>query len=451
MNFNTLEFFVFLTVFGLIYFPFSHIPLVRALLLLLGGLLFLGAASLEAALVFLGVTLASYLIARVIEKSDRKTLWLGVGVVVHCLAIAFFRWRRLAEGSVFPLGLSFYSFVCMGYLVELSRGKVARLSLREYLSALAFFPSVAAGPISALSDLSKKIANPDRFRFSSDFSEALVLIANGLMKKALAEFLWQASRGHPMLIEEAPTRMAWIKLGLFMARFYADFSGYSDIARGLALIFGVRLPENFLRPFFATTLSDYWNRWHVSLTTWIRAYVFLPILFALPRVGVVSTIRADKARASLATFFTMMIFALWHDLTTPFLFYGVFMGLLLAAELWWVPWKEEKIPSGVRRVILLFVIANGFVFYMFPDWPSVCRQFSSMYSLAGWGKGSIGFSYLILLLVSLPGIHLLDWWLARRHYFRDQLVSAMLFGIFVLGIHYFIMGLSGIPFVYFQF
>jgi len=224
-------------------------------------------------------------------------------------------------GWVFPLGLSFYTFQSLTYTLDLYRrdGEATR-SLLTYLSAVTFFPTLQAGPITRVSDLIRQFSENRRLD-RVEGGRAFFLIALGLLKKALiADYLADALVNRvfdtPKLYSGAEVLIAVYAYSL---QLYYDFSGYTDIARGVGQLLGINLPVNFNRPYSATNLTDFWRRWHISFSNWLRDYLY----FALPGAR-------TRVMPYLNLVITMLLGGLWHGLTWTFAIWGLLHGAALA-------------------------------------------------------------------------------------------------------------------------
>jgi alginate O-acetyltransferase complex protein AlgI len=224
-------------------------------------------------------------------------------------------------GWVFPLGLSFYTFQSLTYTLDLYRrdGQGTR-SLLAYLSAVTFFPTLQAGPITRVSDLIQQFSEKHRLD-RVEGGRAFFLIALGLLKKALiadylADTLVNRVFDTPKLYSGAEVLIAVYAYSL---QLYYDFSGYTDIARGVGQLLGIRLPINFDRPYSATNLTDFWRRWHISFSNWLRDYLY----FALPGAR-------TRVMPYLNLLITMLLGGLWHGLTWTFAIWGLLHGAALA-------------------------------------------------------------------------------------------------------------------------
>jgi alginate O-acetyltransferase complex protein AlgI len=247
-----------------------------------------------------------------------RRLLVGVSIAANVTLL----WASRHAGWAFPLGLSFYTFQSLTYTLDLYRrdGEGTR-NLLAYLSAVSFFPTLQAGPITRVSELIKQFARqPHLDRVEG--GRAFFLIAMGLLKKALiadylAENLVNRVFDTPKLYSGAEVLLAVYAYSL---QLYYDFSGYTDIARGAAQLLGIRLPINFDRPYTATNLADFWRRWHISFSSWLRDYLY----FALPG-------KRTKVMPYLNLVITMVLGGLWHGLTWTFAIWGLLHGTALAA------------------------------------------------------------------------------------------------------------------------
>ena len=221
-----------------------------------------------------------------------------------------------------PVGISFYTFQSIAYAVDIYRGKtqpVDRLLL--FAAFISFFPQLVAGPIERSQHLLPQLRDPPRFEFRF-IQEGLVLLLVGFFKKIfvanhcamVADYFFKGS---------GQTSAGWVVLGTlaFAFQIYGDFSGYTDIARGSARMFGVRLSQNFRFPYFAKGPSDFWNRWHVSLSTWIRDYLYIPL----------GGNRGTPGQTIRNLYLSMLLAGLWHGAAWNFVLWGAFHATVLAA------------------------------------------------------------------------------------------------------------------------
>ena len=234
---------------------------------------------------------------------------------------------------VLPVGISFFTFQALSYVIDVYRGKVAATNLLQFAVYLAFFPQLVAGPIVRASEFLPQLErrlNPREI----DFTRAAVLIASGLFKKVvIASYMADA------LVDDVfafPERFsgAEILLGVYgyAIQIYADFSGYTDIAIGVALLLGFRFPENFNQPYRAASIADFWRRWHMTLSRWLRDYLYIPL----------GGNRGGKAKRDRNLFLTMLLGGLWHGAAWPFVIWGAYQGGGLMAERRLGEWRDRK-------------------------------------------------------------------------------------------------------------
>jgi alginate O-acetyltransferase complex protein AlgI len=302
----------------------------RPLLLLFASYGFYLTWSPAAAAILAVLTVATFGIALAVEKSlsrGSSATALGLGSVLLLTGyLAAFKIALLTPthgiaGLVMPLGISYYSFKLISYVLEVHRGNLpAEKNLIDFAAYVAFFPQIVAGPIQRPGDFFKQLpASP------VSASRAVARIGWGLAKKLIvADNLAPAVSyvyAHVFDLHGAPL---WMGFYLFPLQLYADFSGLTDIAIGAGQLFGITGPENFNRPFTASSISDFWRRWHMSLTNWLVDYVFLPLRMATRGIGTLGLI--------LSITINMVAIGLWHGLTAGYLVFGVLNAAYLVGD-----------------------------------------------------------------------------------------------------------------------
>ena len=286
--------------------------------------------------------LLSHAIARARSERTRRA-WLVLTVIMNLGVLGYFKYARFgleaAQGALgalgvelpvpalsiaLPVGISFFTFESMSYVIDVYRKELPpHDSYLEYLTFVAFFPHLVAGPIVRPRDLLPQLARPPRWD-EGEGSLALLLIATGLFKKlAIADYL-----GLNLVdrVFDAPTQYSalecYVAVVGYAVQIYTDFSGYTDIAIGSAALLGVRFPPNFAAPYQAHDLVDFWRRWHISLSTWLRDYLYIPL--------------GGNRRGSLRTYLnllaTMLLGGLWHGPKWTFVVWGGLHGVALAGN-----------------------------------------------------------------------------------------------------------------------
>ncbi len=225
-------------------------------------------------------------------------------------------------GWILPIGISFYTFQTIGYVVDVYRGEIkARTNVVDYLLFVSFFPQLVAGPIGRASKLLPMVENPRTFAWSALRSGVTLACWGGFKKVVIADSIAPYVDKTYMLVEPAGP-LLWVATAGFMLQIFADFSGYTDIARGVARCFGFELAENFREPFLAATTPEFWQRWHMSLSTWIRDYLLGPL------VGNGAVSRWRFAAATLTAF---VVIGFWHGPRWNFILFGAWQGVWVVA------------------------------------------------------------------------------------------------------------------------
>lgn len=322
-------------------------------LCLTGGVFYYGFASAWLALLLL-IILLDYGLALKIERrpAGRRRGWLTAAVTLNIGVLAFFKLGPLTAAAeaaaarflglrgpeaawAMPLGLSFFIFTSVGYLVEVKRGRIPAERHPGYLAAyLLYFPKLAQGPIERPQDFLPQL-HRGRPLAAGEAAEGLRLILMGCFKKTvIADRLGlyvNVVFGNEPLHNGSSLLLAVV---LYAFQIYADFSAYTDLARGLSLLLGLRLSPNFRQPYLAVSIKDFWSRWHMTLSTWLRDYLFLPLSFAvsrrLPRPRYLG-LAAERWIYAAATAATFLVAGAWHGEGWGFIVWGLLFGAYLIA------------------------------------------------------------------------------------------------------------------------
>lgn len=311
-----------------------------------GSLLLLTLLSWRATLAFLALTLLVYLIGRSLmrrNQSDRwRTVLLSIGIMLPVLYLCTFKYlpeysppirsllRMMASGELLlPIGISYFTFKFLHYVIEARRGTLPPHDWWDFLAYASLFSIFSAGPIERFTNLQPQLQTPAFVR--DDFAYGLQRIFFGTVKKILiADFVLTALLGHVAIAKEspaaAPLRTQAIYLWCRFLYVYFDFSGYSDLAIGTSRLFGLTIIENFAWPLLAKNMSEFWRRWHISLSSWCRDYIYFPVL---------GTTRNPK----LAVYTSMVILGYWHGANPKWICWGVWHASGLAV---WQSWQTFK-------------------------------------------------------------------------------------------------------------
>ena len=335
----------------------------RNILLLGASLLFYcfgGLAGLAILLVSAGI---NYLFAKLIARGGK--LLLGIAVAGNLALLIAYKYLNFFLQDVFgfqtelsliaPLGISFFTFKSISYLVDIYRKKTGHGSFWQFLLYISFFPQVTAGPITRFDDFQKALAQPDT-SFDA-FAQGLRRFVIGLSKKLLLAAALGAAADRVFALDGGAlsSASAWVGAVSYLLQIYFDFSGYSDMAIGLGLAFGLTTPENFRYPYIAPTVGDFWRRWHISLSSWFRDYLYIPL----------GGNRKGKIRTALNKVIVFTLCGIWHGSAWTFLVWGLWHGLFAAIESL-LPVKKwtSCIPGRiVGHIYTLLVVMLGFVMF----------------------------------------------------------------------------------------
>ncbi len=377
-------------------------PAWRKLLLLLASYGMYATFDMRFVFVLLGITSATYLLGRVIPGHPHPRRWMAAGILINLGALAYFKYTGFFLANVeglfrgmgvtppasiqilLPLGLSFYTFQAVAYLIEVSRKKLEPAgNVVDFGLYLAFFPKLIAGPFVRPADFFKQTADPPRSLSRPEIQSSFLLLLSGLFKKvviadsiaALADISFRAAASPEAAGFPAPLYIGGFYL--YAVQIYADFSGYTDIARGSAGLLGISLPENFRAPYFSVSPGDFWNRWHITLSQWFREYLFFP----LTRWGMTAAGRRfPRLIQTGATMITMTLVGLWHGAAWTFILWGVWHGILVSLDrlIGYVPrqWWEKLLAA----VVTFHLVGIGWVLFRASSIPEAGKFLAGMVS-----------------------------------------------------------------------
>ncbi len=344
MNFLSL---VFIGALPIILVLYNFIPKsLRPLLLLLASWGFYLYGSPESFWVLISITIISYAFGRFLDKVHNK-LFLGIGIALIICFLIVFKYSGL--GLVLPIGISFYTFQTISYLIDVYRGQCkAEKNLFEYSLFVAFFPQLVAGPIERPGNLLPQLKKCPNVT-NDNLKEAALLLATGYYKKVvIADFI--APLADYCFDSPTVSDGPLVLLGsvLFSMQIYADFSGYSDIARGCAKLFGIDLSPNFDHPYLTGNLRDFWRRWHMTLTRWFTDYIYIPL----------GGNRKGKLRSVINTLIVFVLSGIWHGAGLGFITWGLGHGLIILFEDIPVVKKLLKKLPSIAAIALNFIIVD---------------------------------------------------------------------------------------------
>jgi len=432
---------------------------------------------------FCGLLLISsvidYAVGRRIVSASNKPLakrWLILSMTSNLAMLGFFKYFDLGAETVnwlasqlgaddplvpmlhlvLPVGISFYTFQTMSYSIDLyhGRAKVAQ-DWWSFACYVALFPQLVAGPIVRYHELAEQMVY--RTHTLDKMSRGAALFIIGLAKKILLADgvapLTSLAFGNtsPGFVD------AWTGVLAYTMQIYFDFSGYSDMAVGLGLMFGFRFPVNFNSPYKAESITDFWRRWHISLSSWLRDYLYIPL--GGSRIG--------ASRTYVNLFLVMLLGGLWHGASWTFMIWGGYHGILLA----WERMRRDHITvvGSWSRIRTFLLVCFGWVVFRAASVEQAADIWAGLFGLGGWGSlnhwsGSLPLSVVLSLLVVITGI---SWWAPNSWVlirpieeeapplFGSTITTALfriliLAGIFLLTVAVMLINTSS-PFLYFQF
>jgi alginate O-acetyltransferase complex protein AlgI len=366
------------------------------------GLVFYAYAYPPYLLLIIALAAATYMLAKVIVTARRRermnsAKWaLAAGVTASVAVLGFFKYSTLfvqtvdqlsrgklalaAPHLIVPLAISFFTFEFVHYLVDVYLGKIDDFSIRDFATFAFFYPTLVAGPIKRFQNFAPQIGHTrtlnQLFIAANVFRVILGLAKKSIIADSMTPFV------QPLLTPGAPYHIAdyWIAMLAYTAKIYFDFTGYSDIAIGMAALLGFQILENFDRPYWSANISQFWRRWHISLSSWIRDYVFIPL--------------GGSQRGTLVTFFNltfvMAVAGLWHGASWHFVAWGLWHGGGLAIHRAWSAtaggraWlKNGGTVVHAASVFATFAfVAFGWILFAAPSFDAAWNVVRGMFTLA---------------------------------------------------------------------
>ncbi len=390
--------------------------------------------------------LAGYFMNR--QRRGIAKIFVGLSVVINLSLLALFKY---AGKYALPIGISFYTFQSMSYTIDVYRGKAkAEKNPINFGAYISLFPQLIAGPIVRYSDIAKQLrqrtVQMERIRYG------IVRFACGLGKKVLianqAGEIFAAVTGYHA--SGMTTLSAWFGILAFMFQIYFDFSGYSDMAIGLMAIFGFEIPENFDHPYESKSITEFWRRWHISLGSWFKEYVYIPLGGSKKGMG----------RTFFNIFVVWFLTGLWHGASVNFVLWGLYFCFFLIMEKTWLLKALQKLPRAVSHIYALLVIYFGWLLFA---WEDIHGHRVYLKAMAGIGSGGLISRESLYLLVSNVGLLFimvvgctsLPKRLVTKCMKKDGIVTSLCMSIYVAGIlllsiAYLVNGTYN-PFLYFRF
>ena len=373
MLFSSLNFiFVFFPLFLLIYYlvPFK----LKNIVLLIFSLIFYAWGEPKYIILLIIITLLDYICGIIIDKYKNnnkiKKIIMVFCVVSNLLFLIFFKYTNFIIDNInglglhvktldiaLPLGISFYIFQTMSYIIDLYKDKVpTEKNFFNFLTYVSMFPQLVAGPIVRYEDVAKELKSR-KIDFDS-FAQGLFLFLTGLFEKVLIAN--NVGYLHSLIVKDISNISlftAWLGIISFALQIYFDFNGYSTMAIGMGKMLGFNYPKNFNYPYIAMSITDFWRRWHITLSSWFRDYVYIPL----------GGNRVKKYRWLINIMIVWILTGIWHGASWNFVIWGVYFGIILILEKLFVGKIIDKLPGFFKHVYALFLILIGWLIFFCDD------------------------------------------------------------------------------------
>ena len=327
------------------------------------------------------------------EKRDNARamkMSLMFGVVMNLLILGFFKYYGLLMDTInailpidipyrvlaLPIGISFYTFQAMSYLIDVYRKEVKpQENILYFALYISMFPQLIAGPIVRYIDIEEQLK--ERSINSTKFGEGAMYFIRGLAKKVVLANTFGSvyEQVAAMQMGSFSTLTAWVGAIAYAFQIYFDFGGYSDMAIGLGKMFGFEFLPNFNYPYISKSITDFWRRWHISLSTWFREYVYIPL----------GGNRCTPSRHILNLLIVWMLTGLWHGAQWNFMFWGLYYGVILILEKYLWGSKIEKLPSAVQHIYAFVLVLFGWVFFFSPTLGYAGQYLKVMFGIGAKG------------------------------------------------------------------
>ncbi len=360
-------------------------------------------------------TIFNYFIGLGIDASDqnqkKKKEILTFGIVVNIAALVVFKYTNFLIDIInsaipfnlpttkitLPIGISFYTFQAISYIVDVYRKTVkAQKKYIDFGTYVALFPQLIAGPIVRYNSIDEQLSK--RRETIEGFTSGVKCFMAGLAKKVLLAnnigVLWESISSTPT--NELSVLSSWLGIMAYALQIYFDFSGYSDMAIGLGKMFGFKFDKNFDYPYISKSITEFWRRWHISLSTWFKEYVYIPL----------GGNKVNKARLYLNLLIVWTLTGVWHGAGVNFVAWGLYYALILIFEKSFLHKILDKLPKFIRVIYSLVLVLIGWVFFASADMTSAVGYLKVMFGADGVGAYNGMFmyylrSYAVLMVVSV--------------------------------------------------
>lgn len=407
----------------------------------------------------IGFNYMSGLVLGELEDPHLRKRQLIFAVAVNLLLLGFFKYAGFLVSMInailplkiefrslaLPVGISFYTFQALSYVIDVYRKKVKpQENLLNFAVYITMFPQLVAGPIVKYSDIELQLSNRriSRAKFGQGIERLLfglskkVLLANnlGLLYETI-----QASGSRSIMT-------SWLGIFAYTLQIYFDFSGYSDMAIGMGKMLGFTFPENFNFPYISDSITEFWRRWHMTLSGWFREYVYIPL----------GGNRVSKPRHILNLLIVWVLTGFWHGVAWNFILWGLYYGILLILEKYIFAPLLKKLPKAARHIYTMLLVMFGWVLFSNTDFGSMRTYVGTLFGIGTKGFLDLAFFYyirnnlIILIMGVLCATPLIRNYIVRCSRKKPEVTSAVLLLLGILSIAFLVYGTYN-PFLYFRF
>lgn len=461
MVFSSLPFlFFFMPLFFLLYYLF---PLrAKNIILLIFSLIFYAWGEPIYIILMIITSFINYLAGRLMEKHPKqRKLWMILSISISLGLLGVYKYGNFIIDNInhllslsipsldlaLPIGISFYTFQAISYIIDLYRKEVpCEKSFLCFMTYISMFPQLIAGPIVRYQTIQEELKTR-KINFSL-YQEGLLRFIRGLAKKVLLAnnigVLWNMVQ-----MESSPSViLSWLGIAAFAFQIYFDFSGYSDMGIGMGLMLGFHFNENFNYPYISKSITEFWRRWHMSLSTFFKDYVYIPL----------GGNRCSKIKHIRNILIVWILTGVWHGASWNFILWGLYYGIILLLEKFVFSKWLEKLPNGIKHLYAIILILIGWTIFAFDDINQVFIYLKNMFFLRGIPLFNMETMYLlknffILLLISfLAAIPLFNFWKTLKipKTIKNLCLFIFYLFLFIASIAYLVDSTYN-PFLYFRF
>ena len=461
MLFSSLTFLLAFLPLVLVLYYVNNNRVYRNIILLISSLIFYSWGEPRTIIIMIITIIVNYVMAIMIEEKEKYRKLLFIVTCIFNIGILFFfkyfnffvndvlMLKNVTLNIILPIGISFYTFQILSYVIDVYKKEVvAQRSIINLGAYVTMFPQLIAGPIVRYQTIAKELT--ERKEHVDDITEGLRRFIIGLGKKIIIanQMAIIADTVYITIpLHDLNTRFAWIGTIAFALQIYYDFSGYSDMAIGLGKMFGFHFVENFNYPYIATSITDFWRRWHISLSSWFRDYVYIPL----------GGSRCSKARWMLNIMIVWSLTGLWHGASYNFVLWGLYYGVLLMMEKLFFKKYLDKL-RGINYIITMLIVLVGWVFFNSSSVDQIIYMIRNLFGFNGSFSlillNNQGILYLLpYMLIAIIGMG--PWINQLFIKIRNNTIGFTIYDIYLVVILVvcliFLINNSYNPFIYFRF